>query len=580
MELDYTIRRSTRARRVRVAVDAHDGVQVTLPARAREREAALAVAELRPWIERRLAEVRAARERLAVPAGHLPYLGDHLVLAPEAGRLRAHRRGDALLVPADEPRPAIERWYRRTARAEIAPRLDEAVAALGARYTKLTIREQRTRWGSCSTTGAMSFNWRLLLGARGRPRLRGLARGVPPRRHGPLAPLLVAARAPPPGLPRAAALAARQRHRARAARLSDGPPLRARARRGRCARGRLRRGGEGRHAAPATTAGPQRRAAAPAGARAIAVVGRQRLGARLEEWTLQTPALRDPTRVRVLLPAGYGSDAAPPLPRALPAARRGLGLPVVDAVRRRAGDHRPRPDDRRHARRRDRWLVHGLVRRRPARAAAVGDLPRRRARPVDRRDLPDARRAPRPRGRRAVDGRLRRAELRRAPPGHVRRGGVVLRRARGRVGRRVGRAQRQRGALARAPADLDRRAAAVARARRAAHRGRTARPARSDAARRPGAGRARSSATCTAATCACTRGCARSASATCGTTTGPARTPGPTGAATCARRCPISCASSRAPDRVSAGARSGSARPRACRRATPRSVPWSNRTRA
>ena len=121
VELDYTIRRSTRARRVRVAVDAHDGVQVTLPARAREREAALAVAELRPWIERRLAEVRAARERLAVPAGHLPYLGAHLALAPEAGRLRAHRRGDALLVPADEPRAAIERWYRRTARAEIAP---------------------------------------------------------------------------------------------------------------------------------------------------------------------------------------------------------------------------------------------------------------------------------------------------------------------------------------------------------------------------------------------------------------------------------------------------------------------------
>jgi diacylglycerol O-acyltransferase / trehalose O-mycolyltransferase len=47
---------------------------------------------------------------------------------------------------------------------------------------------------------------------------------------------------------------------------------------------------------------------APAGARAISVVGRQRLGARVEDWTLRTPALREPTRVRVLLPAGYGSD--------------------------------------------------------------------------------------------------------------------------------------------------------------------------------------------------------------------------------------------------------------------------------
>ena len=148
---------------MRVSVDADAGVSVTLPARAREREAALAVAELRPWIERRLAAVHAARERLAVPEGHVPYLGELLRVAPESGRTRAHRRGDVLLVPADEPRPALERWYRRAARAEIAPRLDAAVAALDRAYAKLTIRGQRTRWGSCSTTGAMSFNWRLVL---------------------------------------------------------------------------------------------------------------------------------------------------------------------------------------------------------------------------------------------------------------------------------------------------------------------------------------------------------------------------------------------------------------------------------
>jgi predicted metal-dependent hydrolase len=162
--VDYTIRRSTRARRVRVSVDAHDGVLVTLPARAREREAALAVAELRPWIERRLAEVRDARERMALPAGHVPYLGERLRLVAQKGRTRAHRRDGELLVPAREAHDAIERWYRRTARGAIAPRVDVATAALGRAYTKLTIRGQRTRWGSCSTTGAMSFNWRLLLG--------------------------------------------------------------------------------------------------------------------------------------------------------------------------------------------------------------------------------------------------------------------------------------------------------------------------------------------------------------------------------------------------------------------------------
>jgi predicted metal-dependent hydrolase len=162
-EIPYTVRRSARARRIRVNVHAHSGVEVVLPSRAAEREAASAISELRPWIERRLAEARLTMSAVAERAGTLPYLDGTLRLVAEPGRSRVHRQGDRLLVPAGDARPAIERFYRRAARAEIAPRLDAAAARAGLSYTGLDIRAQRTRWASCSSNGRMSFNWRLLM---------------------------------------------------------------------------------------------------------------------------------------------------------------------------------------------------------------------------------------------------------------------------------------------------------------------------------------------------------------------------------------------------------------------------------
>ena len=65
---------------------------------------------------------------------------------------------------ADAVRAVLERWYRRQARvggrrAGSTPRSARA----GTSYASLQIRGQRSRWASCSSSGAMSFNWRLLL---------------------------------------------------------------------------------------------------------------------------------------------------------------------------------------------------------------------------------------------------------------------------------------------------------------------------------------------------------------------------------------------------------------------------------
>jgi predicted metal-dependent hydrolase len=173
--IPYRIRRSERARRARIQVSA-EGVEVVVPRRLPMRDVEPFVEEKRAWIERTQRRMREAEEQFAparlADGGEVPYLGERLTLAVhvEPDRVRAHvaRRGAALEVRVAaagvQPlRDALERWYRRRAREEVASRLDTAVARVGRRYSGLQIRGQRSRWASCSARGAMSFNWRLLL---------------------------------------------------------------------------------------------------------------------------------------------------------------------------------------------------------------------------------------------------------------------------------------------------------------------------------------------------------------------------------------------------------------------------------
>jgi predicted metal-dependent hydrolase len=173
--IPYSIRRSSRARYARILVSP-EGVEVVVPDRFPLRRVEPFVQEKRRWIERTLDRMRESEAELP-PArledgGEVPYLGERqqLRVRVEHGRTRAHvvRRGDCLHVAVaaqgeEAVRDALERWYRRRARAEVEPRLRAATGRAGSRVTRLQIRGQRTRWASCSPNGAMSFNWRLLL---------------------------------------------------------------------------------------------------------------------------------------------------------------------------------------------------------------------------------------------------------------------------------------------------------------------------------------------------------------------------------------------------------------------------------
>lgn len=168
----YLLRRSARARNIRITVG-HDGVVLTLPERTAERHGHEFVAERSTWINRTLAKIEASDEivasRTLTDGSVVPFLGDELTLRIEDGPSgRVRRVGDELrLRVADHSREtvaaALERWYRRQAKELLTERLDAAVARNGTSYERVAIRDQKTRWGSCSSSGTISFNWRLLL---------------------------------------------------------------------------------------------------------------------------------------------------------------------------------------------------------------------------------------------------------------------------------------------------------------------------------------------------------------------------------------------------------------------------------
>ena len=62
-----------------------------------------------------------------------------------------------------EQRAGLEKRYRQAAKDYIPKRVDYYASEIGVSYERIRIAEQKTRWGSCSSKGTLSFNWKLML---------------------------------------------------------------------------------------------------------------------------------------------------------------------------------------------------------------------------------------------------------------------------------------------------------------------------------------------------------------------------------------------------------------------------------
>jgi predicted metal-dependent hydrolase len=161
--IPLTLRRSARARRISLRISQLDGrVTLTMPKRLPEREALDFAETKQDWIRKHLAE--RGEDVIVAPGAELPLGGKVLRIA--AGQGRGVRIGDQEIIVPGAPESIGTRLaahLREVARDRLAAACDDYAARLGRPYSRLTLRDTRSRWGSCTSDGGLMFSWRLIM---------------------------------------------------------------------------------------------------------------------------------------------------------------------------------------------------------------------------------------------------------------------------------------------------------------------------------------------------------------------------------------------------------------------------------
>ena len=170
--VEYRLERSDQATRARIDVRL-DGVRVVVPS-GKSLDPESLLHQEAEWLlekltdrERRLDQLP---ERRFEPGATLPYLGTDRTIRVEQ-RSSSVVDDDALRlaqweVERTSVRNVLETLYRRKARAFVESGVERYREPMGVEPDRIRIADQRTRWGSCSSNGTLSYNWRLLLAPR------------------------------------------------------------------------------------------------------------------------------------------------------------------------------------------------------------------------------------------------------------------------------------------------------------------------------------------------------------------------------------------------------------------------------
>ena len=154
---------SSRARRITLRGSSLDGkVSVTAPKRVSVSEIEKFLHQKKGWVEQKLSEVP---KKLDVTIGTMiPYKGHQVKLIEYSGKY-IQLSGDRLLLPQSKKSVGVITidFLKQAARNQLEYEVNYFSKKLGKSYSKISLRDPRSRWGSCTHKKALMFSWRLVM---------------------------------------------------------------------------------------------------------------------------------------------------------------------------------------------------------------------------------------------------------------------------------------------------------------------------------------------------------------------------------------------------------------------------------